>query len=137
MTDPHFDEAAWIARLAVALEAVAANARPSYSPLPPEMMRSGPTDERWTALQRGYRALAARARHDPTALSQFNESHLWLETDPAEARAILREHPLMKPGLEGSGTNEGVRFRVLNGVFHSDLAWLVSCSCETLRKGRR
>ena len=126
MTAPHFDEATWIARLAVALEAVAAIARPSYSPPPPEMMRSGPTDERWAALHREYRALAARAKHDSTAASQFDDSILWLNTDPAEAWAILREHPLMKPGIEGSGTNEGIRFRVLNRDFLSGVSSLVS-----------
>ena len=114
MTAPRFDAATWIARLAVALEAVATSAWPSYSPLPPEMMRSGPTDERWATLHRGYRALAERANHDQTAASQFDDSILWLKTNPAEAWAILREHPLMKPGIEGSGTNEGIRFRVLN-----------------------
>ena len=126
MTAPRFDAATWIARLAVALEAVAAIARPSYSPLPPEMMRSGPTDERWAALHRGYRALAARAKHDSTAASQFDESILWLNTDPAEAWEILREHPLMKPGIEGSGTNEGIRFRVLNSELHLNVTSFVS-----------
>ena len=127
MTHPHFNEAAWIARLAVALEDVAANARPSYSPLPPELMRSGPTEERQSILYRGYRALAARAKHDPTALSQFKESNLWVETDPAEAKAILREHPLIKPGLDGSGKNEGVKFRIINRTYSADLKWLVAC----------
>ena len=126
MTDPDFDERAWIERLSVALEAVAANARPSYSPLPPEMMRSGPTGERWAALHRGYWALAARAKRDPIAMSQFDKSHLWLDTDPVEARAILREHPLIQPGLVGSGKDEGVRFRLLNGEHRSDLKFLVT-----------
>ena len=108
MTDPDFDEGAWIERLAVALEAVAANARPSYSPLPPETMRFGPIDNYWSALRRGYRSLAARATRDPIAASQFDKSHLWLDTDPAEARATIREHPLLKPGLVGSGKDERV-----------------------------
>ena len=58
---------------------------------------------------------------------QFKESHLWVKTDPVEAMTILREHPLMKPGLEGSGKNEGVRLRILNGMHRPDLKWLVSC----------
>ena len=62
MTDPSFDETDWIARLACALEDVVANARPSYSPLPPEMMRSGLGAEYWNTLHRGYRTLAARAK---------------------------------------------------------------------------
>ncbi len=67
MTDPSFDETDWIARLACALEDVVANARPSYSPLPPEMMRSGLGAEYWNTLHRGYRTLAARAKHDAKA----------------------------------------------------------------------
>ena len=127
MTHPDFNEAAWIERLAAALERVAAEARPSYSPLPPDIPRSGRIDEFWSALHRGYRALAARAKHDPAASLQFEESHLWVKTDPVEAMTILREHPLMKPGLEGSGMNEGVRLKILNRMHRSDLKWLVSC----------
>ena len=127
MTHPNFDETAWIKRLAAALEQVAAEAEPSYSPLPPEIPRSSLLDEYWTVLHRGYRALAARAKHDPAASVQFKDSHLWVKADPAEAMAILREHPLMRLGLEGSGENEGVGFRVLGRSFRSDLKWLVSC----------
>ena len=126
MTHRHFDEAVWIERLAAALEHVAAEARPSYAPLPPDMPRSGPVDRYWSVLHRGYRDLAARAKHDASALRQFNDSHLWLATDPAEASAVLREHPLLKPGLAGSGENEGVRFTILNRLFRSDLKSLVS-----------
>ena len=127
MTDPSFDESDWIARLARALEDVAANARPSYSPLPPEIMRSGPHDEYWHALHRGYRALAARAKHDARAAEQFNESHLRLDSDPLEAMAILRQHPLVEPALTGTGANQGVEFRILNKHLQSDLSFVVSC----------
>ena len=126
VTHPHFDEQAWIARLAAALEQVAAEAEPSYSPLPPGMPRRGPIDEYWTALHRGYRALAARAKHDPTAAVQFRESHVWVRAEPVEAMAILRDHPLMAPGLEGSGKNEGVRFSIVGRMFRADLRGLVS-----------
>ncbi len=126
MTHQDFNEAAWIERLAAALEQVAAEARPSYSPLPSDIPRSGRIDEYWSALNRGYRALAARAKHDPSALIQFKESHLWVNGYPAEAMTILREHPLMKPGLEGSGENEGVRLWTLNSMHRSDLMLLVS-----------
>ena len=90
-------------------------------------MRPGPIGKYGSILHRGYRSLAARAKHDPAALRQFKKSHLWVETDPAEARAILREHPLMKPGLDGSGRDEGIRFGVLNRRSRLDLNWLVSC----------
>ena len=127
MTPPDFNAGAWIERLAAALEEVAVEARPSYSPLPSDILRHGRIDEHWSALHRGYRVLAARARHDSTASIQFEESHLWVEADPAEAMTILREHPLIKPGLKGSGSNEVVRLMILNRQSSSDLMWLVSC----------
>ena len=114
MTHQDFNEAAWIERLATALEHVAAAARPSYSPLPPELPRSGLIHEYQTILHRGYRALAARAKHDPTASIQFKESHLWIDKEPAEAMTILRKHPFTRPRLLGSGENEAVGFRILN-----------------------
>ncbi len=122
-----FNEAAWIERLASALEKVAAEAEPSYSPRPPLMPGLRPIGEYQSVLRRGYRELAARAKHDLVASKQFEESHLWLKTDPVEATTILRGHPLMKPGLEGSGMDEGVRLRILSRMHRSDLTWLVSC----------
>ena len=127
MTAPDFNEADWIERLAAALEQVSAEAEPSFSPPPPVKLGIRPFGEYRSALHRGYRDLAARAKYDPAAAIQFEESHLWVRAYPAEAVAILREHPLMKPGLEGSGKNEGVRFGALNNRSRSDLKWLVSC----------
>ena len=126
MTDPSFDETDWITRLARALEDVTANARPSYSPLPPEIMRSRSEDEYRDALHHGYRALAARAKHDAWAAKLFDESHLWLDSKPLEAMAILRQHPLVKPGLAGTDVNEGVQFRIVGNTFQSDLSFVVS-----------
>ena len=103
MTPPNFNAAAWIERLAAALEHVAAEAEPSYSPLPPDMPRSGSIDGYWSVLRRGYRDLAVRAKHDPTASIQFEESHLWVKTDPVEAMAILRETPSFEAGAGGLG----------------------------------
>ena len=109
MTHPNFNEAGWTEWLAAALEHVALEARPSYSQPPPVIPGPRPIGEYWSALHRGYRTLAARAKHDPTAAIRLKESHLWINADPAEAMAMLREHPLMKQGVEGSGENEGVR----------------------------
>ena len=67
MTHPVFSEADWIERLAVALEQVAVEARPSYSPLPPPRTEPRPIGEYWSKLHRSYRALAARAKYDPLA----------------------------------------------------------------------
>ena len=89
-----FNAADWIGRLAAALEDVAAQARPSF-PFSPEVPHYGPLDEYWSSIRRQYRDLAARAKHDPAAAKLFAESHLWLKSDPLEARAILREHPLL------------------------------------------
>ena len=127
MTHPNLNEAVWIERLAAALEQVAADARPSYSPLPPDLPRRGRIDVYESILHRGYRDLAARAKLDPAAAVQFKESHLWVDAHPAQAIAILKEHPLIEAGLEGSGTNEGVRFRTLNSQHRAELEWLVSC----------
>ena len=126
MTDPAFDELDWIARLARALEDVAANARPSYSPLPPTIMRSGRLDGYWPALHRGYRALAASAKQDATAAKQFDESRLSLDSDPLEAVAILRQHPLIKPGLLDVGANEDLGFIIPTMSSQISLSFLVS-----------
>ena len=114
MTYPIFNEATWIEGLAAALEQVAVGARPSYSPLPPAIPGRRPIGERCEAFHSGYRALAARAKHDPTAAVQFRESSLSVTAEPVEAMAILREHPLVKSRLKGSGTNEGFGFWFLN-----------------------
>jgi hypothetical protein len=130
-TDKHangiaFNAAAWIDRLAAALEDVAAQARPAF-PFSPETPHYGPLDEYWPSIHRQYRDLAARARHDPAAAQRFAESHLWLKSDPVEARAILREHPLLRPGLIGSGKREGIGFILpTRDWFHVDLKSLVS-----------
>ena len=121
-----FNAADWIGRLAAVLEDVAAQARPAF-PFSPETPHYGPLDEYWPSIHRQYRDLAARAKHDPAAAKLFAESHLWLKSDPAEARAILREHPLLRPGLIGSGKREGVGFMLpTHDWFHVDLKSLVS-----------
>ena len=127
MTDTDFDEAAWIRRLGTALEDVAANATPQYSPIPPMPTGICPIGEYDSALRLGYRNLAARAKRDRTAWKQFNESHLWVKTDPAEARAILREHALLKPWLVNSGRDEAVDISTLNRSGRRELTWLVNC----------
>ena len=63
---------------------------------------------------REYRALAARAKLDPSVSKRFKESRLSIDRDPCEAMSILRAHPLMESGLNGSGKNEGFGFWLLN-----------------------
>ena len=125
MTRQAFNEAEWIEDLAVALEQVAAEAQPSYYPLPVETSGYRSSAERRSVLRRGYGALAARAKHDPTASIQFRESYLQIRSEPVEAIAILRKHPLMKPGLEGSARDESIGFRVLGRSFSSNLRGFV------------
>ena len=137
LTHPDFNEATWIKRLATALEQVAAEAEPSYSALPPEIPRSGRLEEYLSALHRGYRALAERAKHDPTASIQFKASRLRVETDPVDAIAILREHPLIAPGLRGSGKSEEVVFRILNGGGGGSLNLEGPCSISRKTFGQR
>ena len=121
-----FNATDWIGRLAAALEDVAAQARPSF-PFAPENPHYGPLDEYWPSIHRQYRDLALRAKHDPAAAKLFAESHLWLKSDPVEARAILREHPLLRPGLIGSGKREGVGFMLsTHDWFYVELKSLVS-----------
>ena len=127
MTGTDFDEVAWIRRLGAALEDIAASATPKYAPLPPMPMGIRPIGEYDSALRLGYQRLAVRAKHDRTAGKQFNESHLWVRTDPAEARAILREHALVTPWLIGSGQDEAVEIRTLNQTRRAELTWLVNC----------
>ena len=130
-TDKHangtaFNAAAWIGRLAAALEDVVAQARPAF-PFSPETPHCGPLDEYWPNINQQYRDLAARAKHDLAAAQLFAESPLWLKSDPVEARAILREHPLLRPGLIGSGKREGIGFIMAKrDWFHVELKSLVS-----------
>ena len=121
-----FDAADWLGRLAAALEDVAAQARPAF-PFAPETPHYGPLDDYRPSIHRQYRDLAARAKHDPAAAKTFAESPLWLKSDPTEARAILREHPLLRPGLVGSGKREGIGFILpTHDWFHVELKSLIA-----------
>ncbi len=121
-----FNASDWIGRLAAALEDVAAQARPAF-PFSPEAPHCGSLDEYWPNINQQYRALAARAKHDPAAAQLFAESPLWLKSDPVAARAILREHPLLQPGLIGSGKRTGIGFMLAKrDWFHVELKSLVA-----------
>ena len=121
-----FNAADWIDRLAAALEDVAAQARPAF-PFSPETPHYGPLDEYWPSINQQYRDLAGRAKHDPDAAQLFAKSHLWLKSDPIAARAILREHPLLRPGLIGAGKRTGVGFILpTHDWFHVELKSLIA-----------
>ena len=127
MVPLNFNETTWIERLATALEQVAANAQPSYSPLPPDLPRYGLIEVYESILHRGYRDLAARAKFDPAAAVQFKESHIWVDGHPAEAVAILKEHPLIETVLESTGTDEWIWLDTLTKRHRTELKRLVSC----------
>ena len=57
-----------------------------------------------------YRALAVRAKDDPDAEVAFEESHLWFDDDPAEVKAVLREHPVIRQALGHSDQNQSIQF---------------------------
>ncbi len=121
-----FDEASWIKKLGFALESVAAAATPQYETQSIRLRGSLPIQMAESIRHREYRSLAARAKHDAKALQQFNNSHLWVRTDPVEARAILSEHPLVKRCLDLSGGKQEIVIRILNQGYGTDLAWLVN-----------
>ena len=127
MRGTDFDEVAWVRRLGAALDEVASNATPQYSPRSAELRGILPTDVYRSILHEGCRSLAAEAKHDPTALRQFKQSNLWVRTDPAEARTILREHELVTPCLVGSGKDEALEIRTLNRSGRVELTGLVNC----------
>ena len=112
MTGTGFNETDWIARLAAALETVVERATPCGFPLPADAPRRGRIDDFRAYQHRQYRALAAQAKRNPEAAKLFEDSRLLLDSEPAEASAIIREHPLLRPGLIGDG--DAVGFCVLN-----------------------
>lgn len=113
--------------MADSLVDVAEAARPSFSPLPPGLLVHHSIDAYDSVLRCGYRDLAARAKHDPAAAKRFKDSHLWLDGDPVEACAILREHPLMKPALLESAKDEGFTGQILDRSYGGTLTWIVKC----------
>ena len=97
MTQQKFDADAWTKRLAEALEALAREVS--------ILSRGG-----WISYDQ-YRALADRAKDDSDIVCLDS-------AEPIQAKAILREHPIVGPALTGSGKSEGIgivyphRFRI-------------------------
>ena len=118
-----FNEGAWIRRFGAVLEEVAAKAMPQYSSDPRGLFGVLPIDVSRRIGREGYRSLAARAKHDATASSEFDKSRLRVRTDPVEAEAILREHPLAESWLIPSGGDKMVQ--VLHRGYGLDASRLV------------
>ena len=126
MSQPDFDKNDWIARLSVALEQVAAEARPHNFPFCSAFLPNpGPIELYDKELHRQYRLLAARARHNQRASELFDRSSLWLDLIPPDTVSILREHPLLRPAWACSGSRDGFHFQRLAGGGHVDLKFLV------------
>ena len=125
----NFDEVAWIRRLGVELEEVAAKARPLRPSRPPELGEIPRTDLSETARHEANRLLA-RVERDLATLWPFLQSHLSVRDDPVEAQRILREHPLVHPWLVVSGETEAIEVTVLNRRYRADLSWLAERLAE-------
>ena len=121
----NFDEQDWMGRLAAAVERVAAEARPSYWQGSRPMAGLRQAGEYEPALHRQYRALAARAKRDPTAAAQFKQSSLRFDAKPVEAIAILKEHPQVQSALSGGSNSESIHHNVLNQMLGLGLKDLV------------
>ena len=105
-----FDAEQWVLRMGKELECVASDADPCFFTwnAPPPW---GATAEQIREHdKRQYRDLARAARHEETAAKLFAESSLRLKADPQDARSVLREHPLLGPGLTDCGGVEAVGF---------------------------
>ena len=95
------------------LARIAYNADPCFFPqnVPPPW---GATEDQISEHEkRQYRDLACAARHDETAAKRFAKSSLRLKADPQNARSVLREHPLLRPGLTDCAGVESIGFPVL------------------------
>ena len=118
-----FEHSCWIEGLAASLMALAPMVRPR---VPHEEVDGfgrvhGYTG--WMSFEE-YRALAMRVEHDPNAEVAFEESHLWFDDDPADVKAVLCEHPVIRQALDHSGQSQAVHFLHPYGEFRVELKTL-------------
>lgn len=97
MSVTKFDAEQWIARLGAALEALAPTATFSAS------LNAGHVTH---LTYDQFRALQAEAGRDPSIHEPIASSYARLSNDPADQRAILRDHPVLKEILNGESTDE-------------------------------
>ena len=127
MSQTIFDNRDWVSRLGAALDQVAARTRPRGVSFHTEHLPNpGPIRLYEKEVNRQYRQLAARARHDQQASELFDRSFLWLDSVPPDVIAILREHPLLYRLWSGSGSHDGFHWQGLLSGGHVDLKFLVS-----------
>ena len=121
-----FDAEQWVLRMGEELARIAYNADPCFFPqnVPPPW---GATEDQITEHEkRQYRDLACAARHDETAAKLFARSSLRLKDDPQDARSVLHEHPLLRPGLTDCAGVESIGFPVLIRWFPVTLDQLIA-----------
>ena len=140
-----FNANSWIESLAGALMALAEQVRPQ---VPVERIDNHERVHRYTAMvsPEQYRALAIRARQDPEAGVAFEESHLWLDDDPADVKTILSEHPVIRRAMGDPDHSQAIQFLRPYGSFRVDLKTLALSltklaikteaknACETLHR---
>ena len=118
-----FNANSWIESLAGGLLALAEQVRPQ---VPGERVDHLGRVHGYTEVvsHEQYRALAVRAQRDAEAEVAFEESHIWCDDDPAEVKAILYEHPVIRRGLGNPDHSQAIRFLRPYGSFHVELKTL-------------
>ena len=106
-TEEAFEPTVWAERLAMALEALA----PRMGTSVPEEVDGLVRANRSAGIRSydQYPDLAQKAQHDPAPSTAFEESRAWLDDEPNDVMAALREHPVINQALAGSGEDEEVQ----------------------------
>jgi len=120
----------WIESLAPALEALVPRTWPT---VPYERVDNFGRRHGYTRVisHEQYRALALKAQQDPEAEVAFEESHLWLDDDPTDVKAILSEHPVIRQALGDPDHGKAIQFLRPYDGFHVKLKSL-ACSLTKL-----
>ena len=104
-----FELSRWTDRLAASLTALAPKVSPRVPHEEVDVLGQVQGYTRMVSYDE-YRALAMRARDDPDAEVAFEESYLWFDDDPAEVKAVLREHPVIRQALGQSDQDQSILF---------------------------
>ena len=97
MSAAEFDGEQWVARLAASLEALAPTATFSTSLIAGHVTH---------LTYDQFRAHQAQAGRDPSIHDPIASGYALLSNDPADQRAILRSHPVLKEILNGESADE-------------------------------
>ena len=100
-----FDHKDWIRRFGAGLERVVDSAE-HFHGVPLGFGGSMRTEDFRTEWRRRYRALGALANEHPYAAKLFDESHIWLDEVPEDARDLVLEHPALA-AARAAGSGQG------------------------------